>query len=433
MTSVHTTPAAHDICVERLACRICGSGDLRPAVDLGTQYIASAFVAGEPPEFLRQPHPLEVIRCGDPRGCGLVQLRHSVSPQVLYHDYGYRSGTNEIMRRNLADIVTRIESLVPLAPGDTVLDIGCNDGTLLAAYAEPKLDRLGIDPSTNVADMARAKGFEVAPEFFSREVFERVRGNRKARVITSIAMFYDLDDPGTFVGDVAAILADDGVWVVELSYLPFMLERRSFDTICHEHLEYYALRQVEWLLERHGLAVQAAELNDINGGSFRLFIRRKEYARSLPDDRRELDAIRRREAALALDTDAPYAAFRQSIQNVRRELADLVRRVALEGKTIYAYGASTKGNTILQYCGLDHRTIAKAADRNPEKWGRRTLGTDIPIVSEEQARDENPDCFLVLPWHFFQGFVERERAFLERGGKFIVPLPETRVVGLADL
>jgi SAM-dependent methyltransferase len=432
MTSVIADSVAQAICTERSTCRICGSSDLRTAIDLGRQYIASAFVSGEPPDFLRDTQPLEVVRCAAPDGCGLVQLRHRIPPRVLYHEYGYRSGTNEIMRRNLAEIVARIESMVPLAAGDTVLDIGCNDGTLLAAYQRDDLDRLGIDPSSNVAEMARARGLNVELDFFSGDVFRRLRPGKKARVVTSIAMFYDLEDPGSFVADVASILADDGVWVIELSYLPFMLQQRSFDTICHEHLEYYALRQIDWLMQPHGLEVKRVELNDINGGSMRLFIRTKDTGALSSEDSLALEELRKREETLNLGSEAPYEAFRDSAQAVRDRLLELVERIRAEGKTIYAYGASTKGNTILQYCGLDHRVIQKAADRNPEKWGRRTLGTDIPIISEEQAREEKPDCFLVLPWHFFEGFVARERAFLDDGGTFIVPLPEPRLVGAGD-
>jgi len=426
-------PATSEICVERKTCRLCGSSDLRTVVDLGRQYIASAFIAGEPPDFLRDPQPLEVVRCAAPDGCHLVQLRHSVAPRVLYHDYGYRSGTNEIMRRNLRSIVESVESLVDLKAGDTVLDIGCNDGTLLDSYSVQGLDRVGIDPSENVADVARAKGYQVENDFFSRAAYDRLRPGKRARVVTSIAMFYDLEDPNQFVSDVASVLADDGIWVIELSYLPTMLERKSFDTICHEHLEYYALRQIEWMLGRNGLQLQRVELNDINGGSFRLLIRNRKMG-ALPDAHvAELEDFRNREALLALDTETPYEAFRRSAETVKNRLMDVVRRINAEGKTIYAYGASTKGNTILQYCGLDHLTIKKAADRNPDKWGRHTLGTNIPIVSEEQARDEKPDYFLVLPWHFFDGFIGREREFLARGGKFILPLPETRIVGQENL
>jgi NDP-4-keto-2,6-dideoxyhexose 3-C-methyltransferase len=421
-----------DVCVARKTCRICGSGDLRRVIDLGNQYIASAFVAGEASDTLQHTYPLEVVRCAAADGCGLVQLLHTVAPSVLYADYGYRSGINESMRKNLRDIVAKVEALVSPKKGDLIIDIGCNDGTLLESYEVKELDKLGFDPATNVVEAARAKGLEVVNDFFSINAFKKARPGRKARVVTSIAMFYDLEEPCRFVADVAGILADDGVWVIELSYLPFMLQKNSFDTICHEHLEYYALRQIEWMLDRENLQVHTLEFNDVNGGSFRLFIRKK-TVQLTEQHAAQLKDIRQKEQNMGLQTDRPYEQFRAASTKVGEDLKKLLSELKSAGKKVYAYGASTKGNTILQFCGLNGQTVQKAADRNPDKFGRHTLGTNIPIVSEEQARAEKPDYFLVLPWHFFDGFVKREEEFLKRGGKFILPMPEVRVVGLNDL
>jgi hypothetical protein len=335
------------------------------------------------------------------------------------------------MRQNLRGIVAGIESLIDLRPGDIVVDIGCNDGTLLDSYRGHGLDKVGFDPVTSIVESVREKGVHVVNEFFAGHLFADARPGRKARVVTSIAMFYDLERPLDFMRDVAGMLADDGVWVIELSYLPAMLEMASFDTICHEHLEFYALRQIEWMAERNDLAVHRVELNDTNGGSFRVFLR-KEGCEWSDADRETVEAWRRREEALHLDTDEPFARFRDQSSAIRRDLQGLLRDLKADGKKIFVYGASTKGNTVLQYCGIDTQLVEKAADRNPEKHGRRTLGTNIPIVSEEQARAESPDFFLVLPWHFLSGFLVRESAFLERGGKFIIPFPRVRVVGQAD-
>jgi hypothetical protein len=352
---------------------------------------------------------------------------------VLYDNYGYLSGINETMRANLWDIALKIEAMMDLRKGDIAVDIGCNDGTLLDGYRTAGLDKVGFDPAHNVVKAARDKGIDVVNDFFSLPSFAKARPGRKARVVTSIAMFYDLEAPPRFVGHVCSLLADDGVWVVELSYLPFMLEKHSFDTICHEHLEYYALQPIEWLLQRHEMQVHKIEFNDVNGGSFRLFIR-KQAAGAAPEETSVLlDKVREEENALGLRTDRPFVQFRDAAMKVRRDLKKLLAELKAAGKTVYVYGASTKGNTLLEFCGVDKRMVVKAADRNPQKWGRRTLGTDIPIVSEQQARDEAPDYFLVLPWHFLGNFLRREEAFLERGGKFIVPLPEVRVVGKEGL
>ena len=413
-------------------CRICGGGQLQGVIDLGPQYIASIFAGDEVKDHLKTRYPLEVVRCAAKSGCGLVQLRHSVSREVLYSHYGYLSGINESMRANLRDLAEKVERMAGLAPGDLVVDIGCNDGTLLSFYQAGGLDRLGFDPADNVTRFARKRGLDVVPTFFSSDAFRRARPGRKARAVTSIAMFYDLEDPGSFVGDMASILAHDGVWVIELAYLPFMLANTSYDTICHEHLEYYSLRQITWMLDRHGLKVHGMEFNDVNGGSFRLFIRREEAGPVPGDIQRTIHAVEEREERLGLASDEPYLRFKTQAEKVSRELRALLNEITAIGKKVYVYGASTKGNTILQYCGIDKTTIPRAADRNPDKWRRRTLGSDILIIPEEQARRESPDYFLVLPWHFIDGFKRREQEFLTRGGKFILPLPEVRVIGLDD-
>ena len=419
----------HSVCRSRDTCRICGSSELLPVVDLGEQCVGSLFVKGEVPSFLQQPYPLQLVRCSGKDGCGLVQLKHTISPSVLYSHYGYQSGINERMRANLSDLVTKAEKFVELKNGDTVLDIGCNDGTLLCFYQNEGLDKLGFDPAQNIAEIAKGKGLNVVNDFFSFEAYTKARPNVKAKLVTSIAMFYDLEEPRKFVHDVASLLADDGVWVIEQSYLPFMLEKNSFDTICHEHLEYYSLKQIEWMLERENLQVQKIEFNDINGGSFRLFIRQRRFGDIPPIEALEISRVRENEKSLGLETDAPYKAFCEASLKVGQDLRNLLIELKESGKSVYLYGASTKGNTILQFCDIDQNLVKKAADRNPDKWERFTLGTNIPIISEEQARAENPDYFLVLPWHFFEGFKKREEAFIKRGGKFILPLPEVQIIG----
>jgi SAM-dependent methyltransferase len=422
----------NSVCGSRDTCRICGSSELIPIVNLGEQCVGSLFVKGEVPSFLQESYPLQLVRCSGKDGCGLVQLKHTISPSVLYSHYGYQSGINERMRANLSDIVTKAEKFVELKKGDTILDIGCNDGTLLCFYQNEGLDKLGFDPAQNIAEIAKGKGLNVVNDFFSFEAYTKARPNVKAKVVTSIAMFYDLEEPRKFVHDVASLLADDGVWVIEQSYLPFMLEKNSFDTICHEHLEYYSLKQIEWMLEREDLQIHKIEFNDINGGSFRLFIRQRRFGDIPQTEAVEISRVRENEKALGLETDAPYKAFREASLKVGKDLRDLLIELKESGKSVYLYGASTKGNTILQFCDIDQNLVNKAADRNPDKWGRFTLGTNIPIIAEEQARAENPDYFLVLPWHFFEVFKKREEAFLKRGGKFILPLPEVQIIGQDD-
>jgi hypothetical protein len=374
--------------------------------------------------------PLELVRCDMTRnqeGCGLIQLRHTVPGAILYQSYWYRSGVNRTMTRNLHEIAAQAEELVELHPGDLVIDIGCNDGTLLDGYGTSNLKYLGFDPS-DVGRYAVAKGYDVVRDFYSYEMLRQRYVDQQARVITSIAMFYDLEYPRAFVADVAQALADDGVWVMELHYLPTMLEMNQFDAIVHEHLEYYSLAVIERLLGEAGLGVVRAELNGINGGSLRLFIRRAGRFTPRGEDAAAMQRLRIREFEMALDAPAPYEHFAASTERVREELGAVCRELVDAGKTIHIYGASTKGNTILQYAGIDRTLVPYAADRNPDKHGSETIGTNIPIISEERSREMQPDYYLALPWHFMDEFLEREREFLDRGGKFIVPMPTVSIV-----
>jgi len=242
-------------------------------------------------------------------------------------------------------------------------------------------------------------------------------------------MFYDLEHPAAFVADVADALAEGGIWVIELHYLPMMLAANAFDAIVHEHLEYYSLAVIERLVEDGGLEIVAGELNEINGGSIRLFIGHRGDHSQTAQQAEQLRQLRVAEFELALDSPEPYEEFRQRVEQVRDQLSSLCKKIRDEGKSIHVYGASTKGNTILQYAGINRALIDAAADRNSDKWGSETIGTHIPIISEEESRARNPDYYLALPWHFLDEFLEREKEFLDRGGQFIVPLPEVRVVG----
>ena len=414
----------------RTTCRICGSPHLVPVLSLGDQYIAGAFAEPGGAQPVSRQIPLELVRCDMTRneeGCGLVQLRHTVPGAILYRSYWYRSGVNLTMTRNLHQIAAQAEEMVGLHPGDLVIDIGCNDGTLLDGYRAPNLKYLGFDPS-DVSRYAMEKGYEVVQDFFSSEHLRGRHVDRKARVITSIAMFYDLEYPRAFVEEVADALADDGVWIIELHYLPTMLEMNQFDAIVHEHLEYYSLAVIERLLAEAGLRVVRSELNDINGGSVRLFIRRAAGHAPSAEDAETLQRLRVREFEMALDSSEPYERFAAAAERVRESLAAMCRRLVDEGKTIHIYGASTKGNTILQYAGIDNSLVPYAADRNPDKHGSETIGTGIPIISEERSRELRPDYYLALPWHFMSEFLDREQEFLDRGGQFIVPMPEVRIV-----
>ncbi|HEX5221732.1 MAG TPA: class I SAM-dependent methyltransferase [Verrucomicrobiae bacterium] len=419
------------ILVARQSCRLCGSKGLSPVLSLGDQYIAGSFAGpdGKPPVSRRIP--LELVRCDpdkDQGACGLVQLRHSVPPRILYRSYFYRSGINQSMRDHLAGITRFAEDTVKLHAGDLVVDIGCNDGTLLKSYRTGGLRILGIDPATNIVEYARKNGVQVVNDFFSADALRSVYPYERPKVITSIAMFYDLENPHKFVGDIKAVLHEEGIWILELSYLPLMLEMNSFDTICHEHLEYYSLAPMERLFAEHDLEVVDVTLNGCNGGSFRIAVGHKGKVNPSPAARERVQQLRIQEFEQALDTDAPYAAFRKNIEKIRKDMRAFLVKARKQKKLVHGYGASTKGNTTLQYIGVTPDLVPAIADRNPDKFGSRTIGTNIPIISEEESRKAKPDYYLVLPWHFMDEFKQRESAFLKRGGKFLLPMPTVHLV-----
>jgi SAM-dependent methyltransferase len=417
----------------RQTCRVCGSPHLTPVIDLGGQYLQGSFVKPgvQPPPTRKLP--TQLVRCDvtkNENGCGLLQLAHTFPPEILYSNYWYRSGTNATMRNHLAGIVANVLDVVGSPNKLTVLDIGCNDGTLLACYPKATV-RYGVDPS----DVANEIGADVK---FVNTVFpsEQARAVIPANgmdVVTSIAMFYDLEDPVGFATAVAQLLAKDGVWVFEMSYLPLMLLQNSFDTICHEHLEYYTLTVLETIAARAGLRIFKVAINDINGGSIRCYACHAGNNRF--GDRAEREFIQRMrlcEFQMELDTDRPYLEFQKRIERLRDELNARLLEIRTEGKRIHLYGASTKGNVLLQWYGINVLTVDCAADRNPQKVGSKTLGTSIPIVSEETSRAAKPDYYLVLPWHFKKEFLEREHKMIAAGTKMIFPLPQVDIVANAN-
>jgi 2-polyprenyl-3-methyl-5-hydroxy-6-metoxy-1,4-benzoquinol methylase len=328
------------------------------------------------------------------------------------------------MRDHLQSIAEEAAGLIE-SPSATVLDIGCNDGTLLGFYPN-SFSRFGIDPSNAVTEITTDA--TVIQDLFPSEQLTAAMEGRRFDVITSIAMFYDLEEPIAFASAIRDHLAVDGIWIFEMSYMPAMLSMLSYDTICHEHLEYYSLAVVETILQSAALEIFAVSMNSINGGSIRCLATHAGSAKYRTQERRqELDVLRTREFDLALDTDRPYQRFQEQVEAHRDELSGLVKELKRSGNRIHVYGASTKGNTILQFCGLDNGLIDFAADRNPAKHGCRTLGTNVPIISEEESRSLMPDYYLVLPWHFKPEFLQREKPMLDQGVKMIFPLPTIEV------
>jgi hypothetical protein len=404
-------------------CRICGETSLEPILELGDQYLTGVFP--RTPDQEVTCGPLELVKCHGVDSCGLLQLRHSYDSAEMYGaNYGYRSGLNRSMVEHLQHKVASLLRSVNLSNSDLVLDVGSNDGTLLSFYPAT-ITRVGMDPTSAKFLHHYQPGIEVISDFFSADAFFRRFGDRKAKIVTSIAMFYDLDDPLSFVEQVAEILADDGIWHFEQSYLPSMLTTNAYDTVCHEHLEYYSLKQIKWMTDRCGLKIVDVSLNDINGGSFGVTVTKAGSPLAANDS--AVQRILADEDRAGISTLEPYARFREHVFKHRDQLLSLLDRLHTEGAKVLGYGASTKGNVILQFCGITAEQIPCIGEVNPDKFGSFTPGTNIPIVSEDEMHMMKPDYLLVLPWHFRQNILTREDAYLRQGGKMIFPLPEIKI------
>jgi NDP-4-keto-2,6-dideoxyhexose 3-C-methyltransferase len=399
-------------------CRSCSSKNLSDVISLGKSYL-SDFVKNnqKPPRY-----PLSLTMC---RNCYLLQLKHTTPSSLLYTEhYGYRSGINQTMKHELQELVEKtIDRYGESEKKLVVVDIGANDGTLLKNYPK-KFERIGVEPIKKLAKECKKHADLVINDFFNYEAFEKKVGLKKADIVTAISCFYDMEEPNTFVADVTKILDEDGVFVIQQNYLVKMLTQNAFCNIVHEHLEYYSLISLQNLLDRHGLEVFDLELRELNGGSFRTYIgyKGKRTVSNTVYEQMELEKL------IGLHRKKIYTDFAKRIKKTKKEVYDFIKKEVQSGKKVYVYGASTRGNTLLQYYDLDHKLIQKAVERNPEKWGTKIASVGIPIISEEQAREEKPDYMLVLPWFFKDEFLKREKAYLKSGGHFIFPLPYLEIV-----
>jgi hypothetical protein len=345
----------------------------------------------------------------------------------MYGDnYGYRSGLNQSMVNHLTDKVAYLERLAGLKSGNIVLDIGSNDATTLKAYKTPSLCRIGIDPTGRKFSQYYPPEVALVPEFFSAAAYRSVE-SRDARVVTSIAMFYDLESPIAFAQQIESILAKDGIWHFEQSYMPSMLRLNSYDTVCHEHLEYYSLGVIRKVLEQSGLKLIDVVMNAINGGSFAVTAARASNT-SIKANQPVIDWLLEQEVRMGLNTPRPFRDFEERVFRHRDDLTRLIRTLVADGKKILGYGASTKGNVVLQFCGLTPADIPAIVEVNADKFGCVTPGSHIPIVSESEGKAIAPDYYLVLPWHFKDGIVRREKEFLSAGGRMIFPFPEIEII-----
>ncbi|MGI9086291.1 MAG: class I SAM-dependent methyltransferase [Chthoniobacterales bacterium] len=410
-------------------CRICGNLDLQPIVSLGEQTLSGIFPRGL--QAAPAQGPLELVVCtaaGGHNACGLVQLCQSYDPQEMFGPtYGYRSAQEPSVVRHLQATVAQLLARVPLQAGDLVLDIGSNDDTLLSFYPRENLTAVGFDPAGRIFAGDDRADIQLVPDFFSAEIFRQNFGKRQARIITSIAMLQDLEDPLEFMQEIASILEPEGICHFETNYLPAMVRQNAYDTICHEQLAYYSLRQIKWLTDRSGLKIIAVECNQSHGGSLAVTVARRDSAH--PENSAQVADLLRAEESAGLTNVAEQQAFRSAVGQHKTELPWLLHALTSEGRKVIGLGSSTSGNVLLQHCEITVDVLPVIAETDPNKIGCRTPGTNIPIVSDSEARASHPDYLLVLQWHEREEVIRREAEFLALGGKLIFPLPTVEVVG----
>jgi NDP-4-keto-2,6-dideoxyhexose 3-C-methyltransferase len=403
-------------------CRICGNSELIEVLDLGVQALTGVF-----PQTRAQKvtsGPLRLVKCMGDDVCGLLQLQHSYDLREMYGlNYGYRSGLNKSMVEHLHGKVRKILPRVELSADSLVIDIGSNDSTTLQAYPKTVGNLVGIDPTGIKFGHYYPAHIKLIPDFFSARRVREAFGSKKATVITSFSMFYDLEEPLAFMQDVFDSLDDEGIWVFEQSYMPTMLEKNSYDTVCHEHLEYYGLKQIQWMARKIGLTIVDVEFNEVNGGSFSV-VAAKTGSRQA-QNARAIEAILGAEQKLGLDTLQPYIEFAARTLESREKLVGFIDSAIQSGKTVSALGASTKGNVVLQYCGLDEKRIGHVGEVNETKFGCLTPGSLISIIPEEDLLQANPDYLLILPWHFRSFF---EKSVRLKGRNLLFPLPVLDVI-----
>lgn len=405
---------------------------MKELFSLGDLYVSDFITNNEPPRGDKVELKLLLTDTGS------VKLEKSAPLDTMYGKYWYRSGINISMKQELKNIVDSVLKVKSFKENDVWLDIACNDGTLLS-FLPTELIRIGIDPVDDSFKKESEKHANViVQDYFTAQNFKSTKyGTLKAKVVTSIAMFYDLEDPASFIKDVYEVLDDNGLWVLQLSYTPLMLDQLAFDNICHEHIYYYSLFNLKKLFEQNGFKIVDCQLNDTNGGSFRVYAMKdvgdvKTFATQPHRDvcNFRINSLLAYEKTLNLDSVETWQNFYERINALKEQTVSFIKEKKAEGKKIWGYGASTKGNTLLQYFGLDHNLIDGIAERSVYKFGLKTVGTNIPIYSEDEMRKAKPDYLFLLPWHFVNEFYNREIDFLMNGGKFIVPCPKFEIIGI---
>ena len=409
-------------------CRVCQNTDLIEVLNLGNQALSGVFPKSK--DIKITSGPLDLIKCNNQNNqnyCGLLQLKQSYNIEEMYGDnYGYRSGLNPTMVTHLEHIAKTALKYVELYPDDIIIDIGSNDATLLKSYPfNDKINYVGIDPTSNKFHKYYPSYIHRISKFFKKDLIINKFNSQKAKIITSIAMLYDLEDPLKFMKDVYEILDDEGIWYFEQSYMPKMIQMTAYDTICHEHLEYYGLSQINWMAKQIGFKILSLEFNNTNGGSFAIIAAKTNSQHEIKETE-VINSYLNKESEFSLIH--PYINFNKQVNKHKDELNILINDILNQNKKIIGLGASTKGNILLQFCELDNSKIPYIAEVNEDKFGSYTPGTNIPIISEQDAKLTNPDYMMVLPWHFRDFLIKKQNTYIQSGGNLIFPLPNLEVV-----
>lgn len=392
-------------------CRLCSSSILKMIHSYGNLYVSNFVQKNKINLGIKAP--LNLVYC---LRCKLLQLEHSAPQELMYKRfYWYRSGVTSTMKKALKDIYDSILKLKILKKSDVILDIGANDGTLLKFF-KGKYLTIGCEPAKNLINQLKKNCDFVIDDFWSLKNFEKVYKNnklKKPKIITAIGMFYDLEKPSEFIKAAYKALDDKGVFVAQLMCLDSMLKQNDLGNICHEHLEFYSYESLKYLFEKNGFKIFKIEKNLVNGGSYRVYCNKTRKYSIKIKEKTSLNEIKK---------------FIKRVEENKKQCLDFLKAEKNKNKKIFVYGASTKGNTLLQYYNINKNLIPYASERSPEKWGKYTIGSGIKIISETKARNLNPDYFFVLPYGFINEFIKRESSWMKKGGKFILPYPKFKII-----
>jgi hypothetical protein len=395
-----------------IKCRLCHNKKLIQIYNFGNHYVSNFVQKKNIKKGVKAP--LNLVYC---KNCQLLQLEHSAPQELMYKKfYWYRSGVTNTMKVALKDIFLNIKKMSIMKKGDTILDIGANDGTLLKYFKNEGFTTIGCEPAKNLTKELMRNSKFVINNFWDFKYLNNILKKnklKKPKVITAIGMFYDLEDPSKFISDAAKSLDNNGVFIAQLMCLDSMIKKNDLGNICHEHLEFYSYPSLKYLFEKNGLKIMKIEENEINGGSYRIFCKKNIKKSITYKENTSLKDIMR---------------FIKRVKKNKKACINFLKRSKIDKKKVFIYGASTKGNTLLQYYGINSKIIPYASERSPEKWGKYTIGTGVKIISENEARKLNPNYFFVMPYSFIKEFIIREKKWLKSGGKFILPYPNFKVL-----